>query len=252
MVLVPVMVAVSVAACGCSDTPATEDVDRFQQIEAAFKSATTPDEYLLVAGTYQRLIDADVVSPTILFNQGNAFARAERFGEAIACYRQALRLNPAEPSVRANLRVALQATGAVEPPEDWFKRVLFWQDWIGYAAKFYVATGMLVLAALSVLCVRRWQIPGGTRIAAALLVLAATGLCSATYDWYRFERVSSATLERDVTTRTGNGPNYEPAFNQPLPEGTEVTVLEERGDWLRIVLKGTGNGWIPKDAAIVY
>ncbi|MFK7822452.1 MAG: tetratricopeptide repeat protein [Planctomycetaceae bacterium] len=251
--LTPTYFIALLALCGCSTAPNADESRLFEQAEVAFASATDSEDYIRVAGTYQQLVEDGVRSPSVFFNQGNAFAKAERYGRAIACYRQAMRLDPTADSVRSNLQTAMRKTGAVQPAGDWLQQVFFWQDWTSYASKFYLATALLSLAACSIVLARRKPGAVASRTAVFLSGLAIIAISSAVYDWYRFERIVSGTVvESNVTPRTGNGENYEPAFNQPLPEGTAVTIAEERGDWLRIFVKGTGNGWIQRDTTVIY
>ena len=76
---------------------------------------------------------------------------------------------------------------------------------------------------------------------------------SAAYDWYRFDRVVRGVVAADETVaRKGNGESYEPAFANPLPEGTEFTLRETRGDWLLIRLEGQKEGWVEKHLMALY
>lgn len=238
---------------GCSTAPTDEHAARFDEIEEAFANASTPEEYIRVAGDYDQLYKDGATSAAVLFNQGNAFARAERHGNAIACYRQALRLDPANESVVANLRNSMRVTGATDAPPDWFRRILLWQDTIGYTAKFLLATTAIVVASLLILIASRSRTVITSRLALLSGILAVVLIASAVFDWYRFECVSSGTIVRTgVVPRTGNGESYEAAFNQALAEGTEFIVDEERGDWLRIRVPSVGTGWIQRGTTVLY
>lgn len=238
---------------GCSNAPSDEHAKRFNEIEDAFADASTPEDYIRVAGDYQKLYEDGATSPAVLFNQGNAFARAERHGNAIACYRQALRLEPTNASISSNLRNSMTVTGATDLPPSWFHRILLWQDAIGYAPKFVLATVVIALASLLALVARRIRSSVAFRLSLIPGILAVVLTASAVFDWYRFEHVQSGTVvEAGVLPRTGNGESYEAAFNQPLAEGAEIVVDEERGDWLRITVPGTGSGWIPRGTTVLY
>ena len=49
---------------------------------------------------------------------------------------------------------------------------------------------------------------------------------------------------RETLVRKGIGQNYEPAFDQPLRDGAEFTVLSENGDWVFGHFDGIGDGWL--------
>ena len=59
-------------------------------------------------------------------------------------------------------------------------------------------------------------------------------------------------VENEVVARKGNAQSYEPAFTEPLGEGTEFQVVDRRGDWILIRLAGDQEGWIEDDTALVY
>ena len=48
----------------------------------------------------------------------------------------------------------------------------------------------------------------------------------------------------EATARKGNATSYESAFTAPLAEGTEFVVLEQRGDWFRVQISGSQEGWL--------
>ncbi len=239
-------------ASGCSNGATNEQQTSFSDAEAAFAAAQSTEDYLRVAGTYQRLLDEGLRSSTVLCNQGNAFMRAEQPGRAIACYRQALRLSPWQSAVRSNLGSALLKTGGSNPPTDWFRRIVFWHDWVGYRGKYFLATFGVLLAA-GLLLLAKWRRSSFVqRIGLCVSAFALVCILSALYDWHRFSKPVGVVVQAETVARTGNGIAYEAAFEEPLREGTELDVLETRGDWLRVELRDRGECWLLSDAVLVY
>ena len=239
---------------GCALRPDLEVSRKFQEAQAIFDAAASPQDFMHAAAVYQEILDSGVRSGAVLFNQGNALMRAGQTGRAIAAYRQAARFRPADPYLEANLQYALggvpdEAAGA----RPLLEYVLFWQDWISYAGKFRLlgaaaaATFLLGCAGLFVSS----RVP--SRLAVAGLVVTAILAGSAAYDWNRFDRVEHGVIvENDVVARKGNNPSYQPAFTRELEDGMEFSVRERRGDWLLICLPGNQEGWIEDSAAVVY
>lgn len=251
--LVLAAAAFSLLMAGCAGEASVEQRKRFNDAEIAFQNADSQEQYLRVAGSYQQLRDEGLRSVAVLFNQGNAFARAEQHGHAIACYRQALRLEPNNKSIRGNLELAMNQTGAAEPPVGWVRRIMFWHGWLGYESRFYVATVLTVLTSLLLIVARRTRSWLASRVGLGLLLVSLAVVASAVYGWYRIEATQWGAVVADgVVPRTGNGANYGPAFNQPVPGGTEFSVSEQRGDWLSIVIPGVGDGWVESDQVVVY
>jgi uncharacterized protein YgiM (DUF1202 family) len=57
-------------------------------------------------------------------------------------------------------------------------------------------------------------------------------------------RPQGVTVADGVVVRKGNGDGFEPAFTQPLSQGVEFRVLEERPGWIQIRLPDGKSGWI--------
>ena len=139
--------------------------------------------------------------------------------------------------------------------------VLFWQNWLSYPEKFYLGAA----AALATFAAAVASLFAASRLFRRLtwagLALTAVLAFSAAYDWQRFDHTRhGVVIQPQTVARKGNGPSYEPAFNEPLREATEFRVVEPRGDWLLIQLPGDGEGlndqkagvWIEQKAAVTY
>ena len=84
-------------------------------------------------------------------------------------------------------------------------------------------------------------------ISAALVIIAAVlsldaGLAYADVAWSRH-----GVVTRETIARKGIGKDYEPAFDQPLKDGAEFTVLSENGDWIFGHFEGIGDGWLRRE-----
>ena len=248
-----ILVAV-LAPAGCQPAVDLELSRKFQQAQADFDRAQTPDDYLRVANLYQEIIDAGVVSGALLYNQGNALMRAGSRGRAVACYRKAQRYRPRDPYLDANLRFALATEGARPASRSILDHLLFWQNWLAYPDKFRLTAGAALLAfglGVAALYVRRRRLCNRL----ALVALSATLLLafSAAYDWYRFVCVEHGVVIRDgVVARKGNAESYEAAFTEPLAEATEFQVVERRGGWILIRLAAAQEGWVEQDDVVTF
>ena len=57
-------------------------------------------------------------------------------------------------------------------------------------------------------------------------------------------------VARPTELRTGNGPDYPPRLDAPLPRGCEARRLFVRGDWWQVELGGGVVGWVPRAAVL--
>lgn len=247
------LLALFVFLAGCERRIDSEQARLFENAGKAFESAKTPDDFARAAAKYQELLDPPnrFVSGEVYYNLGNAWMRAKKPGRAIAAYRQAERYMPRDPYLEANLREALRAEPDAHRPI--VETVVFWQNWLSYPEKFYLATAAIAAALL--LAAAKLFVPSRLLKRTVWLLAACSLLAvfSAAYDVWRFDLVRhGATVEADVVARKGNAETYEPALTGNLPEGTEFRLLDRRANWLFIHLSGGQEGWIAEKSAVVY
>ena len=88
-------------------------------------------------------------------------------------------------------------------------------------------------------------------LAVGILLILMTA--SAARDWREFEQLKHGVITADdVVARKGNSDSYEPAFTEPLPQGTEFIVIDQRTEWLHVQLQDALSAWIPQRSATVY
>ena len=237
---------------GCGSSPDLDTSRKFQQAEEAFEKAVQPDEFVRVAAMYQEILDDGFVSGSVLYNQGNAWMQAQQKGQAIACYRQAQQHLPRDPYLAANLSQALKTQPQAKQPL--LNYVFFWQQSLSYREKGLLATGLLAVVLLLFLTAGATR---SSRLASRLGWVAVVAFVlmvgSLARDWYNFEWTSHGVITvAECTARKGGSQTYEPAFTQPLTEGTEFSVIQEQNDWLNIQIADSGEAWISRTECVTY
>jgi hypothetical protein len=237
---------------GCGQPLDLDSARIFQEAEKTFAQAKSPEDYLKAAAMDQEILDRGYVSGAVLYNQGNAFMRANQRGRAVAAYRQARRYMGPDPFLEANLAYAV----GNQPPvrrRPLIEHILFWQDWISYPAKFQLAAcgvGITLALAVAALFVHLRLL---TRATLTGLVLSLLFIFSSAYDWHRYEwNVHGAIVQKQTVVRKGDAESYEPALTTALEEGAEFDLVERRGDWILIRLAGDQEGWVPDRAMVLY
>ena len=244
----------AVVVSGCSEMPDLEVSRKFQEAEDLFVKAESPKEFQRVASLHQEILDGGFESGVVFYNQGNAWMQAARTGRAIASYRQAQRHLPRDPYLKANLENALQASGQSEmrtiPILD---HIFFWQNRLSCQEKMLLATVLLGTVLLLALVVR--PVDGHRlirRINAIICVCLVLLAASIARDWRNQQQTTHGVIVEEIVARKGGSTTYEPAFRQPLLNGTEFVVLDTRNDWHQIEIYDTATGWIPARSATTY
>lgn len=238
---------------GCSRSIEPRQVEQFQAAQKAFDAAAKPEEFVAVAAMYQELLDPpnNLVSGEVYYDLGNAWMRAKQPGRAIAAYRQAQRYLPRDVHLEENLREALKADPNAQRPI--VETIMFWQNWLSYPEKFYLATAAVGLTLALAVAALFWPGRMLRRLILGLAAVSLLAISSALYDAWRFDYVEhGVTLEAEVVARKGNAESYEPALTENLPEGTEFRLIDRRPNWLLIRLPGGQGGWIAEQSAVLY
>jgi hypothetical protein len=257
--------AVLVAAM-CLATTATAELTPDQRLQLLVEARTAYTEGIdalrsdpVAAATafgssaqrYRQLVDDGIVNGQLLYNLGNAHLQKGDVGEAILAYRAAEQLIPGDPRLAHNLEYArslrhdhIAASGRRQLADAllvWHRgsatQTRFGVFVAGYAVFWIVLTVNLFAPRVA------WRWTAG---AAAVLWLA-TGV-SLAVEHLAPDR-QGVIVADEVIVRKGNGEGFAPLFEQPLHEGVEFHLIEQRAGWLHVELDNGSSGWIPADQA---
>lgn len=247
--------AFTAMTAGCAREPGDDVRRQIDALESKFDAAKLPEEFLLVAGSYAPIVEAQPGNVGALFNQANAFHRAGRKAEAIAGWRKLLRYAPRHADAQANLRVAISEHSASDITYEvpMFERVFFWQNWLGYREKWQLVIGLAAIC-MAIVALQAFEpfVAWSKRalwpaMAAMLLAAASFG-----YDHWRFDRCKHGVVRAPgAFAHTGPSKSYPQDF--AVGFGVEFEVLEIRPTAelsTRIRLADGREGWI--DNPIVY
>lgn len=146
-------------------------------------------------------------------------------------YERALALNGAHAEALANLKWLREQTGAKAAERRWWE--------YAYPAlpgdAFALAAVVAFWAGVFVLVGRQYL--GWAMFAFLLAVYAGIGV-------WRVDREAEVAIITGKETSAKLAPADRAALAEPLPAGSRVRVLSERGDWIYCALPGGGRGWI--------
>ena len=210
------------------------------------KTAYDAGQFRQALDYYASKIDPRNVSPALLYNMGNCFYQLGDYPRALVCYERAHYLQPRDSDITGNLeltrrKLLLPPKYRVESPADFMlaaRDFLRLDEWL-----VACASGLtLVLIALGLFFRRHsnlWQWPFYTGI---LIVV----ICSAAL----IAKASADDPAREAVVIVRNTPLYSlPSaesgrVEQYLKPGTEVSIEENRMDWVRVRLENNDEGWV--------
>ena len=214
------------------------------------------------ASGFRSVINEGANSSGAWFNLGNALLRADQTGEAIVAYRKAARLDPANDDVMANLAEARRRVeNRIEPDATdlSFETVTSWWHPLSPATRLWIAVAAWIAfwLILAIGVGRRGRSKEGEFTSAAwrtctwgTAIVAGIAAATLAFDAAQARLYPVGVLVNpDVVLRSGNGDGFGPAVEEPLAEGVEFTILEQRPGWWRVELADGTTGWISETDA---
>jgi tetratricopeptide (TPR) repeat protein len=206
-------------------------------------------EYAAAAASYERLLQGGQVSAALYFNLGNAAFKSSQIGRAIAAYRQAERMAPRDPDIRANLQFARnQVQGpalSVGRWQRWLNRFTLNEWTVMAAAALWLL--FLLLALLQWRPTLRASLRRTVLAVAAGTVLLAACLAAALVQ-ARSVRIA-IVVKPEAVVRAGWFDESKEAFT--VHDGAELKVLDQHDKWLQVSPDPLRLGWLPRDEVVL-
>lgn len=224
---------------------------------AAYATAMDTEERSLRLETFRRserlfarAIESGAQNAEIYTNLGNAALEGERLGYAVLAYRRALRLDPDHARALQNLDHArsLLPSWVLRPARGGsFDSFFFWHWTLSGAERHIAAALCFALAVILVAASIRFEssTPKNVAILPALVwcVLVASLLLDLAE-----EASGEAVVTIEVAARAADSAFAPSLFPAPLPEGTEVRILEDRAPWMRVRLANRRDVWVKESS----
>ncbi len=206
------------------------------------------EAYAKAAALYTQIIDNGVNNNKIYYNLGNCYFQMGEYPKAILNYRRALIYMPADKECESNIAKAKRILRDEEPekPNSGFiDKIVSFNTKIPLYAKEYFADISWVLfwgGLVGFFYLRKKASKKNFILIAVVwwLCLVSVSLLS----YLASSNSDGIILTNEAIARKGDGESYEKAFLKPLKAGTEFTLLEERGDWVKVELTAGNKCWL--------
>jgi len=204
------------------------------------------------AERFQILVDTGIENGKLWYNLGNAQLQSGKIGEAIASYRSGKRSIPDNGRLTANLQYARTLVSNPMQGDDTnsiLSKLAFWHYDLPTKARltFCILFWFIFWGLVSTRLFK--QIPG-FKTASLTIGCASIALgISVGADILDQHQDHGVITTNEVIVRKGNGVHFAPILKDPIHEGIEFEVIEQRPDWIHIKLPNGTAGWIQEDDA---
>jgi tetratricopeptide (TPR) repeat protein len=208
--------------------------------------------YQEAAQVYEQLLSQGVVNSSLYYNLGNTYLVQGDHGRAILNYQRAMRLDPRDPDIKANLAIARARSAGefnVETANPIQSLARFSSSWMTLNEMAIMALVFWFILGFFAFAYRQLQ-PGKTRafmqygiiLAALLFTSASLSFGSRLY----VERTTPEAVIVDDVVTLNSDPGEEYATEFQLVSGTEVKLLGTQGRWAHLTGHNEAiEGWIP-------
>jgi tetratricopeptide (TPR) repeat protein len=198
---------------------------------------------------YENILYSGQKSVALYYNLGNAYFKSGQIGKAIAVYREAGKMAPRDPDIRANLQFARnQIQGPTLGPGSAHRMLgkLTLNEWT------LLATTALWLCFL-ILALREWR-PSLKRslrlyvLGAAIATVLLVACVALSWSENRSTR-TAIVIGRDVPVRRGPLEDATSAFT--VHDGAELRILDQNNEWLQVSTDPSRIGWLRRDQVLL-
>lgn len=207
-------------------------------------------DYPRAIALYESLVDKDYVSAALYYNLGNACYRDNQLAQALLWYERALRLDPSNADIQANIAfVNSQTVDQMEVlPEFFLKR------WFSAFRSLFSVTGWAVV---SILCCLLFfagiacfllssTMQHRIRIAVAdvvVLLVFLLSLSCAFSQKHALER-SDEAIVTGLSVTVKSMPDMSGTELFTVHEGMKIRLTDEVGEWVEAVFPNGDKGWL--------
>jgi tetratricopeptide (TPR) repeat protein len=228
-----------VFAAGCHD-PRKTDLDTFNKANTVYKQG----DYKAAIKLYEEIVVSGYVSPAVYYNLGNAYMKSGQLGRSLVTYERALRLQPRDSDLKANVTFARNRIQTPEPEA--VKKSIFphlkevtMDEIVLILTVLIVGISVLFLAGLFL----QWRF---RKTAFLMSILAAVFVF---HLFALFAKIEDLR-DRAIILSTADV-KYEPeetaTTHFSASEGWKVRVLKESSGWVKIERPDGLAGWVPKE-----
>lgn len=190
-------------------------------------------------------------NPSLYVNRANAALQGNDLGNAVLGYRRALHLEPGHEQARKNLEYARSMLPDWVPrptTTSLFDTFFFWYQRMSPPGRQLATAIGFACAAIPGALALRYRRRGIITLA-GIIAIAWCILAMATVWSHRPGQIEEVVVIAPRTiARSADSSGAPPRFREPLPAGTEASLIMKRDDWVHIRLANGRDSWVREKA----
>lgn len=234
------------------DTMLDEAVSTYDLAMETTDPAARLERFRHAGRLFAQVIDSRRLHNAALYvNRANAALQGNELGSAVLGYRRALHLEPAHEQARSNLEHARGMLPAWVPrptATSLFDTFFFWNQGMSPPGRRLATAIGFACAAIPGAIALRYRRRGAMHLAGiatiAWIVMAAT----TAWDHRPGQEEDVVITAPRTIGRSADSGGAPPRFRDPLPAGTEASLITKRDEWAHIRLANGRDAWIRSSA----
>jgi tetratricopeptide (TPR) repeat protein len=211
-------------------------------------------EYEKAIEDYEKVLAGGVDNAALHYNLGNAYFKTGRLGLAIASYYRALKLDPRNDDIRANLDYAKQFlvdrvdTDAQSPIWEWYRSFVLnytANEWALFATILFFICGALLSF---MIWTRRFSGMLKGIFAATVVITVCAAVCTGANVEMNYLMQRGAIVVPEVSVRVGPGDDFDEQFL--AHEGLTFNIVRQESGWYLGVFANRLKGWVKLSDAV--
>ncbi|MBM4168089.1 MAG: tetratricopeptide repeat protein [Ignavibacteria bacterium] len=208
-------------------------------------------KYEGAAREFESMLKQGYKSAGIYFNVGNAYYRTGNIGKAILAYERARRLEPHDPEIEHNLKLAnLRTVDRIDAVPEFF--LVGWirslASVLAPSATAYIFLLSWTIAFISLaILVLRW-FSRATRMFRVIFLISIGGIVLGG-SLLALQTIESSSQDDAIVVAAvvtaKNSPDEQAVNAFVIHEGLKVRLSDSVGDWIKITLADGKVGWVP-------
>lgn len=248
------LIVLMMSVAGMAQLPSVSYNYWFGEGNAAYNEG----DYEQALTFYEQVVEAGYESADLYYNMGNTYYKMKRYPMSILYYEKALKLNPGDEDIRANLEIAnLTVVDKINViPQSFIGR---W--WNGIKASFsadgwawvsVILFALFLIFLFAFLMARRTGLRKVGFFAGLLLLICLVFSVVFAVEKYQDMRCQDEAIVMTPTITVKSSPSDSSVDLFVLHEGAKVRIMESTNGWNKIKIADGSIGWLQEETMIAF